>query len=110
MVILTLSDCTISGNEASGNGGGIFNNYDVGSGYYGTISSISNCTISGNSAGEGGGIYNSYFINSNFQPAPSAENTSEDKGGGIYNGNGATLEMTNSTVSGNVKQLWRRNF
>ncbi|MGH7885371.1 MAG: IPTL-CTERM sorting domain-containing protein, partial [Thermodesulfobacteriota bacterium] len=46
----TITNSTISGNTATGNGGGIFN--------YG-IATITNSTISGNAAtGNGGGIYN----------------------------------------------------
>ena len=45
--ILTVSTCTFSGNSASANGGGIFNNAVFGS----ATLSVSNCTFSGNSAG-----------------------------------------------------------
>ena len=53
--ILTLNDCTISGNRANqGIGGGI---YSDGTGGSATLTII-NSTISGNSAWPGGGIYN----------------------------------------------------
>ena len=39
---LTLTNCTVSGNSATGNGGGLFNN--------GTAT-LTNCTVSGNSSG-----------------------------------------------------------
>jgi parallel beta-helix repeat protein len=49
---LTVIDCTLSGNTATGNGGGIFN------GGTGTVS-LSNSTLSKNAAArDGGGIFN----------------------------------------------------
>src|SRR5262249_9875628 len=46
----TLTNCTVSGNAASRDGGGLFN-------YYGTAR-LTNCTVSGNSARRGGGLFN----------------------------------------------------
>jgi hypothetical protein len=72
--ILTLNNCTISGNKANqGTGGGIYND---GSGGSATLTII-NSTISGNSAWPGGGIFNDGY------------------------GGSATLTITNSTLSGN---------
>jgi len=45
---LTVSNCNFTGNQASGDGGGIENN--------GPILTVTNCTFSNNSAGTGGGI------------------------------------------------------
>ncbi|MBR5415503.1 MAG: hypothetical protein IK105_06160 [Thermoguttaceae bacterium] len=88
------------GNTVSsyGEGGGICNT--------GTLT-ITNSTISGNTAsggggnyGDGGGIYNESgtltITNSTI-----SGNTASDDGGGIYNESG-TLTITNSTVSGNT--------
>ena len=80
--MLTVSNCTISGNSASGTfglGGGVFN--DVG--FSNGMLEVLNCTISGNSAGDnGGGIYN--------------------YGGGMT----ATLKVLNSTLSGNSAHFY----
>ena len=62
---LSLTNSTISGNTASGNGGGINNEYIPGfSGYYGPVPAsagvltVTDSTISGNTAVSGGGVYN----------------------------------------------------
>ena len=82
--VLTLSDCTISANQAAGsefvggNGGGIFNDS-------GTMT-ITRCTISNNSA--------QYSTGSSGDQATIS-------GGGISNYSGGSLTITNSTISGN---------
>ncbi len=48
---LTLTDCTITGNEANGNGGGIYNTGD-------SRLALTGCNVSANTAGGGGGIFN----------------------------------------------------
>jgi hypothetical protein len=92
---LTISGSTISGNSTSGFGGAI-NNFNGG-----TIS-VSNSTISNNSATNGGGgIANT---NSNLTVSNSTlfGNTTPGNGGGILNFTGSsTLNVTNSTLSGN---------
>src|SRR2546421_7192053 len=76
--ILTIANCTITGNRAQ-DGGGIFNN-GVGAGA--AQLTVTNSTISGNSAASGGGgIVNDGFAGS------------------------ATLTITNSTLSGNSANL-----
>lgn len=78
---LNLDASTISGNSAT-NGGGIFNNTS------GTVNA-GNSTIDGNSAsGNGGGIYNTATITLTNNTISS--NTA-GKGGGIYNNFTATL-------------------
>ena len=54
---LAVSNCTISDNSASYDGGGIFNDSHNG----GATLVVNNCTISGNWAGSGGGICNRGF-------------------------------------------------
>src|SRR3954470_359442 len=95
--ILTLSNCTISGNLADrGNGGGIYND-----GWNGSATlTITNSTISGNSAWPGGGIYN---YGGTVTIASSTLSGNSDNG---YNFGGAianfgTMMITNSTLSGN---------
>ena len=75
----TINNCTISGNSATGYGGGTRNG------------TINNCTISGNSAtGYGGGTYNSTIQNCVIS------GNSADDGGGVYDGT-----IKNCTISGN---------
>jgi hypothetical protein len=121
---LTLINCTLSGNSATGFGGGIENggtltvinstlsgNSTTGSGGGGirTFHSLTliNSTISGNSAtsGVGGGIYNffgaSIIINSTLSGnSATGFGSGVGGGGGIHNSD-ATLTLINSTLSGN---------
>ena len=66
-VTASISGLTITGGNTTGSGGGLYN---------GGTTTLTNCTVSGNSATSYGGY-----------------------GGGLYNG--GTLTMTNCTVSGN---------
>ncbi|GAA4445415.1 hypothetical protein GCM10023091_37080 [Ravibacter arvi] len=84
----------ITGNTASGSGGGVF--------IYETSSPrIINCVISKNTAANGGGIYS-------FNPATAlsitnttiSDNTAVTSGNNIYNHSGAAIQMTNSIVWG----------
>ena len=61
----TIVNSTISGNSASGSGGGI-NNNPFYSNYYETGLTIANSTITGNSASEGSGIYNGVYTNNYY--------------------------------------------
>ncbi len=90
---LTITNCTISGNTAESEGGGIYN------GYKSTLA-ITGCTISGNSAGDGGGILNSDQSTLTITDSTIAYNAAGN-GGGLYNGEDCTLTVTSSTVSGN---------
>ena len=96
----TINACTIdnnSGNSVSGNGGGINNESTL---------SITNSTISGNSAGLGGGIINAghLTVNNCIVSSNSAIGTSSEDGdgGGIYTWNNGTATVTESTISGNT--------
>jgi parallel beta-helix repeat protein len=123
--ILTLDDCTVSGNTAARDGGGLSNSgvatlnaTTVGgnSALYGgglfndATLSLSGVTVSGNSAFSGGGIYSGrpsdgYSV-SQFSDATlslsgvTVSGNSAISGGGISNGGAATL--TDCTVSGNT--------
>jgi CSLREA domain-containing protein len=117
---VTLQDSDVSDNEASENGGGIRNR---------GVFSITNTTLYTNTAPAGGGIYNLADGELDLVSSVVADNDANGHAGGIYNlgtmtinkstihGNeakgdskigggiwnaGGTLELTNSTVSGNI--------
>ena len=87
----SLTNVTISGNSTAGNGGGIWNDSNI---------TVTNSTISGNSANLGGGIYNEGTIDISNT---TVSGNMADTGAGIYNDMLATdLTLTNVTVSGNI--------
>lgn len=93
---LTIADSVLSGNSSeSFGGGGIYTRI-------GTLT-VTNSTLSANSADHGGGIMN---VNSgtltvtNSTLSANSSTYGSVGGGGIYNENG-TLTITNSTLSGN---------
>ena len=104
---LTLTDSTISGNTAE-NGGGILNlAYNGGSQAQVTIS---NSTISNNTAGDEGGAIFSYAYESGSQAQVTltgstvSGNRAADDGGGIINyadAGLATLTLTDTFITGN---------
>ncbi|MEO0854521.1 MAG: choice-of-anchor Q domain-containing protein, partial [Cyanobacteria bacterium J06648_11] len=72
---------------------GIFNLYST--------STVSNSTVSGNSAADdGGGIAND-FSTSTVSNSTVSGNSAADDGGGIFNLSSTTFTVSNSTVSGN---------
>ena len=71
-------------------GGGIYNG--------GTLT-LTNSTVSGNSAGYGGGIFNAGTGTLTLTNSTVSANTATNSGGGIYNGGDATL--ANTIVAGN---------
>jgi len=89
-VTASISGLTISGGKTTGNGGGLYNN--------GGTATLTNCTVSGNSASNGGGLWScgtAMLTNCTV----SGNSASGYFGGGLYNHGTATL--TNCTVSGN---------
>jgi len=91
--ILTLSGCTLCGNDASFGGGGIDNNGQL---------TVSDSTFARNSAAvEGGGIANfgglTTVSNSTF-----SDNCTGYGGGAIANVSDGQLTLINSTISGNT--------
>jgi CSLREA domain-containing protein len=93
----TLFDCTISGNTINGGGhgssGGIYN------GYYDTLI-MTDCTISNNSgATMGGGLYNAG--KATLTDVTITGNSAQSGGGASSGGARGVLEMTGCTVSGN---------
>ena len=111
---IKIINCTITGNEAETNGGGL--NVE------GTTTDITNCTFTGNTAKNGGGIY--IIETSNRRPvvtisggtiggtdtdkANKATGTGSDgNGGGIYVGNLCKVILQNNdstgcTIKGNI--------
>jgi CSLREA domain-containing protein len=99
---LTINNCTISGNLmtvdqyslSDGDGGGIYNDKDA-------VLTITNSTISGNSAGtSGGGISN--WGTATITNSTISGNSAGTVGGGISNQTGGTLTISNSIVAGNT--------
>ncbi len=97
---LALSDCTLSGNTATGNGGGLSN--------YGTAT-ITHCTFSNNHGYNGGGIYNyTYSGNGGLTTLTGCTltgNSATINGGGVYDytysGTGGNTTLTRTTLSKN---------
>lgn len=89
---LTIIDSTISDNSTTASGGGIFS-------AVGTLT-ITNTTLSGNSAGSGGALLNTSGGIVNIGNATISGNTAGD-GAGTYHTNG-TVTFTNTTISGNT--------
>jgi Bacterial Ig-like domain (group 3) len=115
--LVTLNNCTVTGNSASGNGGGmdnigtvVFNGCTITynySPYGGALSNINygvatltNCTISGNSATEYGGAIFSNAYDTNTLTGCTLSNNYAYLGGAMLVEFG-TDTLTNCTVSGN---------
>jgi len=93
---LTITNCVVSGNEAA-TGGGILS-------YGGGVISITESTISGNTAttGNSGGMY-AYLSNVTLERSTLSGNKSKGIGGGIRLQLGSTTVL-NSTISGNTAE------
>ena len=88
----TLTNCTLSGNAAYGNGGGLCNEG-------GASPTLTNCTFSGNSAGCGGGLYNNSG-SPTLTDCSFAGNGASSGGAGVYNKSGSPT-LANCAFSAN---------
>jgi hypothetical protein len=96
---LTIHDSTISGNTATAKGGGIQSTA-------GSYLSIYDSTISGNTAAySGGGVYNCGVLTASQSNVTG--NAAGEGGGGIGNGAycGATLTISECTITGNSSEF-----
>ena len=98
-ITASISGLTLTGGSVSGSGGGIENH---------GVLTLSNCTITGDSAfegfglpfptGNGGGIYNAGTLN--VSGCTISHNTTDNSGAGIFNSANGTLTITNTTIGG----------
>jgi hypothetical protein len=96
-----MEGCTVSGNTASGSGGGIYNRRTA-EGDSGLVELI-DCTIKDNEAEEGGGIYNEGVLF--MYGCTVSGNSASEAGGGIFNVTGTDTSgymiILECTISGN---------
>ena len=100
--ILTVVNCTISGNRAFGAGGGIMN--DALSQVTGATLTVINSTISGNQVGNeggGGGILNIAASTATLVNTTISGN-SGPMGANLYNDSTATLNLHNTIIAGST--------
>ena len=98
---LRIKNSVISGNNAGSNFGGGISAYSRASNTVATVS-ITDSTLSGNSASNGGGIFLGGPSVLNVTGSTLSGNTASSDGGGIYmNSTGSTVAVANSTLSGN---------
>ena len=102
VIEFTMTDTLVFGNTADGDGGGLYNLYDM---------FLENSTVFGNSAqGSGGGIYNGFDSLLETRSTTIAGNTADSdnnssgEGGGIYSQNDDyALAFFNTIVATNVR-------
>lgn len=97
---LNVNDSTISGNQLTGSGGGIYNSGQL---------IVTNSTVSGNSAlgggstdGHGGGIYNGPGGSVTLTNNTIANNSGTRTGGGVSQFSSETILMRNTIIAGNM--------
>ncbi len=90
---LTLTNCTISGNDGGSEGGGLYIHF--------TSGNIASCTFGGNSATRGGGVYmDSPGGGVAFDGCTFDSNTAISNGGAL-NHRGGSVTMTDTLFTGN---------
>jgi parallel beta-helix repeat protein len=94
----TLTNCTISENSISGNSAS-----NGGSGVYCLDSSptLTNCTISGNSAGNGGGVYCRDDSSPTLTNCTISGNSAFSRGAGVFCGENSSPTLTSCSISSN---------
>jgi predicted outer membrane repeat protein len=93
---LTLTNSTVTANNATSNGGGIFADT-------GATLILAGVTVSNNVAeGEGGGIYGGNDSAVVVTDSAFLRNRAEANGGGIYGYDGVPISLTNVTLAGNA--------
>ena len=90
----TFTNCTISGNSAGGDGGGVCcESYSA--------PTFTNCTISSNSAGGGGGVFCTDNSSPSFTTCTFSGNTASNCGGGVNCTDNSSPSFMYCTISGN---------
>lgn len=94
------NNCTVSYNEASNNGGGVYNNTSATVAFIGTDTNIDYNKASNN----GGGLYNTSTLEyDNDNAGFTAQHNSANDGGGVYaDGQGNTTLLQNAIVKNNT--------
>ena len=106
---LTLTDCLLTDNSATGGNGGAINNgrppySSFGNGFSGGFVSLTDCLLAGNSAAGGGGSLSgnggAFYTNSGFSTVTSCSLTANaaNSGGGIYSDIQASVSLTNDIL------------
>ena len=101
---LNLSGCTLSGNKATGpgaRGGGLFTraveNYPL------NVTTMTNCTLTGNSCPDyGGALYQSQYSSATLTNVTVVGNSAGFSAGGIWVTEGTTMTLINSIVAVNT--------
>ena len=94
---LTLVNATLTGNESTGKGGGLYTGWDA------FDTRLFSSTVSGNTSGtSGGGIYSGDYGDLILTASTISDNVAGGRGGGIASGNYTSMRLINSTVSGNL--------
>lgn len=89
---VAIAGFTIENGHAGTTGGGVDNENPA-------SLTITNCTVTGNTAGLGGGVFNGGTLTI---ASTTLSDNSASEGGGTYNSGGGTETVTNSTISSNT--------
>ncbi len=93
-VTALISGLTITGGRVSGVGAG------AGLANYGGTTTLTDCSVSGNSAVNGGGLYTGDYGSTTLYDCTVRGNSATENGGGLDNYSGTTM-LNNCTISGN---------